>query len=191
VAKGFVAIGGNASYTLWAGHNPRADGGPVYQTPAELSGLAGLSEAEAASRQRRQAVDWALHHPRRELELIPLKLRALARGDSLIVSTWIRAAGQQPLSEREAGLLSGAADVASYALIAALLGTALLFGRSLWRVPAMRAVLAFLALAVPLYGLVYYGNVRYRIPLEPLMLLAVAALVAYVPRWRAGRGGRP
>jgi 4-amino-4-deoxy-L-arabinose transferase-like glycosyltransferase len=190
VAKGFVAIGGNASYTLWAGHNPRADGGPVYQTPAELSGLAGLSEAEAASRQRHQAVDWALHHPRRELELIPLKLRALARGDSLIVSTWIRAAGQQPLSEREAGLVSGAADVASYALIAALLGTALLFGRSLWRVPAMRAVLAFLALAVPLYGLVYYGNVRYRIPLEPLMLLVVAALVAYVPRWRAGRGGR-
>ena len=41
-------------------------------------------------------------------------------------------------------------------------------------------MLVFLALAVPLYGFVYYGNVRYRLPLEPFMLLVVSrwALVA-------------
>src|SRR4051794_32460128 len=87
VAHGFVPVGTNASATLWSGHNPRADGGPVYQTPAELARLSKLSEADSAAEQRRQAIDWATHHPGRELELIPLKLRALARGDSLLIGT--------------------------------------------------------------------------------------------------------
>src|SRR4051794_11391509 len=110
VAKGFVPVGGNASYTLWSGHNPRADGGPVYQTPAELKEFEGLSEAEAASKQRRKAIDWALDHPGRELELIPLKLNSLVRGDSLLISTWINAAGQTPLGRGPAALVGGAAD---------------------------------------------------------------------------------
>jgi hypothetical protein len=180
VAKGFVPVGSNASYTLWAGHNPRANGGPVYQTEAELAKFKGLSEAEAASRQRRTAIDWAVSHPLRELELIPLKLNALLRGDSLLIRTWINAAGQTPLSSAQTDLLGGVADLASYALIAALLASVVLYGRVLWRIPVMRASLAFLALAVPLYGLVYYGNVRYRIPLEPLMLLVVGGVAARV-----------
>ena len=32
----------------------------------------------------------------------------------------------------------------------------------------------FLAAAIPLYGFIYYGNVRYRLPLEPFMLLVVS-----------------
>jgi 4-amino-4-deoxy-L-arabinose transferase-like glycosyltransferase len=191
VAKGFVPVGGNASYTLWSGHNPRANGGPVYQTPAELAKLNKLSEAEAASRQRRDAVDWATSHPLRELELIPLKLNALARGDSLLIRTWIDAAGQMPLTSAQADLFGGAADLASYSLIVALLVSVILSGRALWRVPAMRAALAFIALAVPLYGFVYYGNVRYRIPLEPLMLLVVGAVAARVWEARASLGVGP
>ncbi|MEA2410897.1 MAG: hypothetical protein QOC77_1458 [Thermoleophilaceae bacterium] len=183
VAKGFVPVGGNASYTLWAGHNPRANGGPVYQTPAELARYNGLSEAEIASRQRRAAIDWAVSHPLRELELIPLKLNALVRGDSLLIRTWINAAGQAPLTSAETDLLGGVADLASYALIAALLASVVMYGRALWRIPVVRASLAFLAAAIPLYGLVYYGNVRYRIPLEPLMLLVVCGVASRV--WAA------
>jgi 4-amino-4-deoxy-L-arabinose transferase-like glycosyltransferase len=183
VAKGFVPVGGNASYTLWSGHNPRANGGPVYQSPAELAELNKLSEAEAASLQRHDAIDWATSHPLRELELIPLKLNALARGDSLLIRTWINAAGQMPLTSAQADLFGGAADLASYSLIVALLVSVILCGRALWRIPTMRAALAFIALAVPLYGFVYYGNVRYRIPLEPLMLLVVGAVAARV--WEA------
>jgi 4-amino-4-deoxy-L-arabinose transferase-like glycosyltransferase len=183
VAKGFVPVGGNASFTLWAGHNPRANGGPVYQSPAELAELNKLSEADAASRQRHDAIDYAVSHPLRELELIPLKLNALARGDSLLIRTWINAAGQAPLTQAQVDLFGGVADLASYSLIVALLVSVILCGRVLWRIPVMRATLAFIALAIPLYGFVYYGNVRYRIPLEPLMLLVVGAVAARV--WAA------
>jgi 4-amino-4-deoxy-L-arabinose transferase-like glycosyltransferase len=183
VAKGFVPVSSNASYTLWSGHNDRANGGPVYQTPAELAAFKGLSEAEAASKQRSEVVDWAVHHPLRELELIPLKLNALVRGDSVLVTVWINAAGQSPLSEGQAALVGGIADLASYSLIAALLVSILLYGRALWRIPVMRSILAFLALAVPLYGFLYYGNARYRVPLEPLMLLVVGGVAARV--WTA------
>ena len=183
VAKGFVPVGANSSYTLFSGHNSRASGGPTYQTRTELDEFAGLSEAEAASKARKKAIDWALAHPGRELELIPLKLNALTRGDSLLITTWINATGQTPLSRGQADLVGGVADIASYSLLAGLLVSLLLFGRALWRIPVMRAILAFLALAVPLYGFVYYGNPRYRIPLEPLMLLVVGAAAARV--WEA------
>ena len=179
VMHGFVPVATNASATLWSGHNDRADGGPVYQSPAELAAQAHLSEVDASTKVRNEAIDWAVSHPLRELELIPLKLNALARGDSEVVSTWIDASGQRPLGARLAALASGLADLGSYALIGALLASLVLFGRSLWRVPAMRGVLLFLAAAVPLYGFVYYGNVRYRIPLEPLMLLVVAPAAAW------------
>ena len=82
--------------------------------------------------------------------------------------------------------------MASYSLIFALLVSVLLCGRALWRVPVTRAALAFIALAIPLYGFIYYGNVRYRIPLEPLMLLVVGGVAARV--WAARpvlAGGEP
>src|SRR3954454_10496616 len=158
VAHGFVPVGTNASATLWSGHNPRANGGPVYQTPAELPALSRLSEPDSAARQRHQAIDGAVPPPGRELELIPLKLRALARGDSLLIRTWINAAGQRPLGTTEAAIATRLADLGSYGLLVLLLVSVVVAGRSLWRVPATRAMLAFLALAVPLYGFVYYGN---------------------------------
>src|SRR3954449_6521835 len=171
---GFVPVATNASATLWSGHNPRANGGPVYHSPAELAALGGLSEVEASARVRDDAIDWAVHHPLRELELIPLKLKALAQGDSEIVWTWINATGARPLGKSETAVVVRVADAASYALLAALLLTVVFRGRALWRVPAMRAILVFLAAAIPLYGFIYYGNVRYRIPLEPFMLLVVS-----------------
>jgi 4-amino-4-deoxy-L-arabinose transferase-like glycosyltransferase len=179
VAHGFVPVGTNASGTLWSGHNPAADGGPVYQAPAELAALSRLSEAESAAKQRREAIDWATSHPLRELELIPLKLRSLARGDSVLIPTWINATGQRPLGTTQAAIAGRLADIASYGLLALLLGGIAFFVRPLWRIPAMRAMLVFLATAVPLYGFIYYGNVRYRVPLEPLMLLVVAAVVTW------------
>jgi 4-amino-4-deoxy-L-arabinose transferase-like glycosyltransferase len=179
---GFVPVATNASATLWSGHNPRANGGPVYHSPAELAALGKLSEVDASARVRDDALHWAVHHPLRELELIPLKLKALAQGDSEVVWTWIDATGAEPLGGTERAIVTRAADAASYALIGALLLTVVVFGRSLWRAPAMRAMLLFLAAAIPLYGFVYYGNVRYRIPLEPFMLLVVSRwALAVVP----------
>src|SRR3954467_2627659 len=174
VVHGLVPVATNASATLWSGHNPRANGGPVYHSPAQLAELAHLSEVDASARVRDDAIDWAVHHPLRELELIPLKLKALAQGDSEVVWTWINATGARPLGKSETAVAVRLADAASYALLGALLLTVVVFGRSLWRTPAMRAILLFLGAAVPLYAFIYYGNVRYRIPLEPFMLLVVA-----------------
>lgn len=182
VAHGFVGLASNSSFTLWSGHNPRADGGPVYQSPKELARLSSLTEAKASAKQRHDAIQYATHHPGRELELIPLKLRALARGDALLVDTWIDTAGQQPLRGTVKTIARALASIASYALLAALLLAVTLRARRLWREPAARAMLVFVALAIPLYGFVYYGNVRYRVPLEPLMLVLVA--VAFSARRR-------
>jgi hypothetical protein len=189
VAHSFVPVSTNASSTLWSGHNPHANGGPVYQPPAELAALSRLSEADSAAKQRRQAIDWATSHPLRELELIPLKLKSLARGDSVVISTWINATGQRPLGTTQAAIAGRLADIASYALIALLLVVVAFRARTLWRNPATRAMLAFLATAVPLYGFIYYGNVRYRLPLEPLMLLVVADLGRHATRENLA-GGR-
>jgi hypothetical protein len=60
-----------------------------------------------------------------------------------------------------------------------------LFRRPLWRIPMMRGVLVFLALAIPLYGFVYYGNVRYHVALEPLMVMVVAPALGAA--WAARR----
>ena len=60
-----------------------------------------------------------------------------------------------------------------------------MLGRELWRRPASRAAIVVIGLALLLYGFVFYGNFRYRLPLEPLMILLGASLHATV--WE-GRG---
>ena len=63
----------------------------------------------------------------------------------------------------------------------------------------MRGVLAYLAACLVVYGFVYYGQFRYRLPMEPLMILVATPLV--VSLWQArgalwrhgepGPGARP
>ena len=60
-----------------------------------------------------------------------------------------------------------------------------MLGRELWRRPASRAAIVVIALALVLYGFVFYGNFRYRLPLEPLMILLAVSLLA--PVWEARR----
>lgn len=184
----FVPISTNASDTLWSGHNPTANGGPTYaiQTNVLRRVTKGNFEVEAAALLRREAVRYAVHHPLRELKLIPLKLRSLVRGDSELIHVWINSREQQPLGASAASVLGTVADVAWYALLVATLAAIALLRRRLWRVPVMRGVLIFLALAIPLYGFVYYGNFRYRLPLEPLMAMVVAGAACIA--WR--RSGR-
>src|SRR2546423_2259871 len=71
VVHGFVPVATNASATLWSGHNPNANGGPVYHSPAELAALERVSEVDASTEVRNDAIHWAGHHPLRRLELLP------------------------------------------------------------------------------------------------------------------------
>ena len=76
------------------------------------------------------------------------------------------------------------ADFAYYALLAAFLTSILVFRRRLWADPVMRAALVYIAAIVVLYSFVLYGNFRYRMPSEPLMLLVAAPLVSKVRQLR-------
>src|SRR5207244_693055 len=116
----------------------------------------------------------AVRRPGAERKRVPPKLAGLARGDSFLIDTWLNTRGQHSIEPGTATVGGVIADLASEALMVATILAVVLFRRSLWRIPMMRGVLVFLALAIPLYGFVYYGNVRYHVPLEPLMLLVIA-----------------
>jgi hypothetical protein len=69
------------------------------------------------------------------------------------------------------------ADVFWFALLALTLAAVVVLRRELWRQRALRGTVALFVIALVTYGFVYYGNYRYRAPLEPLMLLVSAPLL--------------
>jgi 4-amino-4-deoxy-L-arabinose transferase-like glycosyltransferase len=193
----FVPLSTNASTTLWSGHNPDATGGQIYAS-AELlrdvprSGTA--REVEESRLLRREAIDFMLSNPRRELELIPLKLLNLNRGDSWALE-WVNPgeAADRPIAADLVTPIRVVADFGYYGLLLATLASLVLCGRLLWRDRVLRGVLVLFAGALVMFGFVYYGNYRYRAPLEPLMLLVAAPLLArlYELRGQLGAPGPP
>ena len=189
-----VGLSLNSAETLYAGHNPQADGGATYAPPEVLADAAAAPfgperELANAKELRAEARRWALDHPGRELQLVPLRLLHLLDGDGNVVDLWIEAEDNRAL-----GVLSrpleALADVAWYALLAAFALAAWRSGRRWLREAWSRAALVLPACAVVLYGVLLYGNFRYRIPYEPLLaLLTAAALVPAWERWRAQRDG--
>jgi 4-amino-4-deoxy-L-arabinose transferase-like glycosyltransferase len=192
VMDAFIPLSTNSSTTLWSGHNPGADGGESYAS-RELTGeITGKQpEVEEARILRREAFKFFRTHPGRELELIPLKLLNLNRGDSWAME-WVNAGkpGKRPFGRDLGTPVRVLADAAYYGLLAATVGSLFLFWRALWRRPMTRGALTLFAGALFLYGFVYYGNYRYRVPLEPLMILIAAPLLvrAWDLRPRPGRG---
>jgi 4-amino-4-deoxy-L-arabinose transferase-like glycosyltransferase len=188
VMDAFIPLSTNSSTTLWSGHNPDAKGGQIY-AGRELTGrITGKQpEVEEASILRGEAFEFMLENPRRELELIPLKLFNLNRGDSYAME-WVNYGkpGQRPIGAEIGTPLRVLADFGYYALLASTVGALLLFRRRLWRTRLTRGILVLFAGSLVLYGFVYYGNYRYRVPLEPLMILVAAPLLARLPELRGG-----
>lgn len=185
----FVPVATNASQTLWSGHNPDATGSQVYP-PADYDDAFSQTlpqlELETSRALRNDAIEFMVTHPVRELELIPLKLIHLNRGDSFVLD-WVNAPGTgepPPLSPLAAERIGVLADAGYYALLTLTVLGALVLGRSFWRAPIGRAIVTSLATALVLYGFLYYGNYRYRLPYEPLMIVVAATLVTRVFRAR-------
>lgn len=185
----FVPLSTNASTTLWSGHNPDATGAQIYAPESLLrqvptSGVA--REVEESRLLRREALDYMTSHPLRELELIPLKLMNLNRGDSWALE-WVNAGkpGERPFEAKAATPIRVLADFGYYTLLLATLGSLVILGRQLWRNRVIRGVLVLFAGALFMYGFVYYGNYRYRAALEPLMILVAAPLLARLWRLRS------
>lgn len=185
VMDSFIPVATNPSTTLWSGHNPSANGGPTYASPALLARIPpGLSspkhEVAEAHLLRTEAIHWAVRNPLKELGLIPRRLLALNTGDRGALTTWANAPGDREVHTSGLIVLSVLGDAGGYgALFVALAALALLGPRRLWRLhPGMQAVLAYLAVSLFAYGVVYYGQFRYRVPLEPFMLLVGAPIAA-------------
>lgn len=199
-----VGMSLNFAETLYAGHNPDADGGATYADAEVLEPTRSVPpgpERELAQARilSEAAREWALDNPGREMVLIPLRILHLLEGDGNVVSVWIEAGDDDVLGPWEEPL-EVAADAAWYGLLAALVVAALRRGRLWLREPWSRAALVLPITALGLYGVVLYGNFRYRIPYEPLLVLLVASAVtprsqpagsnqtATVPRLRASEG---
>ena len=182
VMDAFVPVATNASETLWSGHNPDATGAQVYPTEEfddQFDQSLPALELERAKALRNDAIEFMVKHPVRELELIPLKLIHLNRGDSYALD-WVNAPGVgeiPPLSPIEVERISVLADLGYYGLLTLTVVGGLVLGRRFWRSPIGRIAATSFATALVLYGFVYYGNYRYRLPYEPLMVLIAAALV--------------
>jgi 4-amino-4-deoxy-L-arabinose transferase-like glycosyltransferase len=191
VMDAFIPLSSNSSTTLWSGHNPGATGAQVYAGRDLLDQIPQTGkerEVEEAKLLRREALKYMRTHPGRELELIPLKLFNLNRGDSWAME-WVNAGdpGKRPFGAELGTPVRVAADTGYYALLAATIASLLVLWHALWRRPAIRGVLVLFAGSLVLYGFVYYGNYRYRAPLEPLMLLGAAPLLARLPALRERR----
>lgn len=189
VMDAFVPVATNASQTLWSGHNPDATGGQVYPSSAYLDRFPDdirTRELESSRALRNDALEFMATHPVREAELIPLKLVHLLRGDSYALD-WVNA-GQEgrpaPLSPVAVERIGVLADLGWFGLLTLTLLGGVVLGRRWWRTPVGRIAAMSFATAVLLYGFAYYGNYRYRLPYEPLMVVVAASFIVQVARWR-------
>jgi 4-amino-4-deoxy-L-arabinose transferase-like glycosyltransferase len=189
VMDAFVPVATNASQTLWSGHNDHATGAQVYP-PADYDDrfdqtLPAL-ELETSKALRNDAIEYMVTHPFREVELVPLKLLYLTRGDSYVLD-WVNAPGDQeapPISTNQAERIGVVADLGYYGLLTLTVLGAVVLGRRFGASRIGRIAATSFATALFLYGFLYYGNYRYRLPYEPLMVLVAAALVTRVFRSR-------
>lgn len=191
VMDAFVPVATNASQTLWSGHHPGATGGQTYppadyldRFPADVR----TRELESSKALRDDAIEFMLTNPGRELELIPLKIVHLLRGDSYALD-WVNAGEENrpgPLSPIWVERIGVVADAAWFGLLTlTVVGGIVLGRRRFWSLPIGRLAATSFATALFLYGFAYYGNYRYRLPYEPLMVVVAAAFLVQVWRWRS------
>lgn len=191
VMDAFVPVATNASQTLWSGHHSGATGAQTYPPAdfeAQFSPELPERELEASAALRDDGIEYMVTHPLRELQLIPLKLIHLNRGDSYALD-WVNAPGsgqEPPLSPIVAERVGVVADAGYYGLLATTIIGGCWLGRAFWRRPVGRLAATSFLTAVVLYGFVYYGNYRYRLPYEPLMVVVAATFAREIWRRRPG-----
>ena len=187
VMDSFIPVSNNANWTLASAHSDEANGSEV-QTPTEWTNPS-MDEAERARALRKRSVEWAFQHPLKEVGLIPRRLIALNQGSGGSIGGWLNAGPryQWQLGKSSIIVFTVLADAFGYFLLFVTVASLAVIGvRRLWRLhPGMRGVLAYLALGLLNYCVVYYGQWRYRIPMEPLMILVATPLLVGVWDQRA------
>ena len=91
---------------------------------------------------------------------------------------WVNAAPDvAPISAINVERIGVIADFGYYALLTLTLLGAVMLGRSFWGTRFGRVLIASFLTALFLYGFLYYGNYRYRLPYEPVMIVVAATLL--------------
>ena len=176
-----------AGGALLQGHFAGSEGRPdLYVMVVLQDRYAGLDNAEREVRMNnhatREALRFALTHPRDELALIPKRLYYLYRQDTAGVD-WTQT-NNPVLSEAAAGRLRVLSNV--YYYVVAGIAVA---GAPLWlrRLDASRLLVVLpVAYYSLLFGVAFIGNERYHVPILPFLALAAAASAVAVAR--RGRG---
>lgn len=170
----FVGLSGQSGITLWIGNNPAATGilGPDFRyyldqrwerfPPEDYPNAVARADAFKA-----EAVAWIKQHPARFLELCAIRFRELWK----IYSPRI-------------GLMQNLVSVASFGVVLPLFLVQL--ARRGWRRGPELLLVLMIAGQTAIHT-AFTAVVRYRIPIEPLVVvMAAAALVWAVDRFRPG-----
>lgn len=188
VMDAFVPVATNASATLWSGHHAGATGGQTYPPESyyqQFDQEPPLRELQSGKALRNDAIEYMFTHPWHELQLIPLKLIHLNRGDSYALD-WVNDAPREvpiaPINVERIGVL---ADIGYFGLLTLFVVGSFVLGRRFWGTRIGRVFAASFFTALFLYGFLYYGNYRYRLAYEPLMVLVAATFLTRV--WSARR----
>jgi 4-amino-4-deoxy-L-arabinose transferase-like glycosyltransferase len=157
----FVLVSTNGGLTFYAANNPEGFGGHVESAPPPLTGV---SEPEAERQYYRLAIEWIRSSPWDFLRLLPKKLLRL--WSPLSVATW---EAEYPLPYP-----LGQAVKAIYGifLLAAFCGIVVSREQE-----GEVAILLLPILQVVVAALVWYGDTRYSLPMQPSLVAFAAVAV--------------
>lgn len=166
-------------HALLQAHHPAADGSPEFLIVANLWARyehvpRPEREVRVLNAGTREALTYAVQHPKRELELVPDRLASFYRGDSGAI-IWNRVeggSGERALSAAWADRWSVVADTYYYVVI----GVSLLSLPFWLRRMQSRFVLLWGPVAVysAMFAFVFVSEARYHLPLMPIFALWAA-----------------
>ena len=189
-----IAVSTNFGSTFWAAHNPKADGEQSYPTPADTAAAGDPKARDYQIKQAavlsKQAKQWIADHPFKDISLIPFRALGLTKGDGDVIYYWVNkvAANQpKPLGVAWAKRLGSMADLGWYVLLTAFVSSLIVFGRSMLKNSVLRASAAYMTVSIGLFTIILFGQFRYHVPFEPMMILAASPLIAQLVAIRKRR----
>jgi 4-amino-4-deoxy-L-arabinose transferase-like glycosyltransferase len=186
----FVLVSTSLGRTLSLAHLPEPEYRERFRAVQQSEGEVGLDRY-----QRREAIAWALAHPREELFRIPRELARLYASDHVAMS-WGRipdpdGRGRQPILPGVAdAAVAGVADGYHLALLAlALFALPAALRRD---APARWLLPGAILYVTLLHSVVFNGNPRFHLPLAPLVcVLAASTVLRARDLWRRRQRGAP
>ncbi len=176
----FIPVSTNSASVLRIGHAPDSTGYTMWTqdtvngVPMDQSPWRPDWEVAAYKAYPRRAIAYAVTHPKRELELIGLKIYNVYRSDAGMLP-WLTTLGTTPL--KPAGLEDALWYLLTYSYYVLLF--AAIASVPFWlRRDAGRLLLATVFLFWTLFHVIFVGDVRYHVPLFPFFVIAVGGGVS-------------